>query len=394
MLVSIIIPTYNRGHTISATIQSILEQSYKNWELIIVDDGSQDNTPDIVTEISHMDNRVKYIRNNKNQGANACRNEGASHARGEFLVFFDSDNIMLPEYLEMHLEALEGSENTFCYCYARIIDGININVFPQKIYNHEELVKIIKYKNVIDMNSVMIKKQCFVNCGGFNPDMPRLQDWELFLNLLVRRGEPSVGIPEVLCESYIQDDSISKQEDKLIRAKFILLEEYKDIFNTPEIIADQIRSCIINSYDNIEFIVNKLTELYEAKDIFKAVLINIIMDLQLKQRYYRMLYKWKSSEQKDGDVWSLYAGKKIAIYGLGMWGTLLYRDMIKNNCQIIYGIDKKVEVFEDIDVRKPDDNFRDSDYIIVTIIQEFDAIKKTLKENYSGEIISLEHLFD
>lgn len=394
MLVSIIIPTYNRGHIISATIQSIFAQSYEDWELIIVDDGSTDSTQDVVMEISQIDNRVKYIRNNKNQGANACRNEGAAHARGEFLVFFDSDNIMLPEYLRRHLEALEGSENTFCYCYARIIDGINLKIFPPKIYNHNELVNNIIYNNVIDMNSVMIKKQCFVNCGGFNPDMPRLQDWELFLNLLVRRGEPSVGIPEVLCESYIQDDSISKQQDKLIKARFILLEEYKDIFNTPEIIAAQIRNCVINTYDNADIIVKKLTELYEDKDIFNAVLINTMMDLQLKQRYYRMLYKWILAERKDVDVWSLYAGKKIAIYGLGMWGTLLYHDMIKNNCQIIYGIDKKLEVFEDIDVRKPDDDFRDSDYIIVTIIQEFDAIKKILEENYSGEIISLEHLFD
>ena len=96
--VSAIIPTYNRANIVIRAIQSVLNQTYQNFELLVIDDGSQDNTEEIVTGIH--DNRIKYIRHEKNKGVAAARNTGIEAAKGEFIAFLDSDDEWLPNKLK------------------------------------------------------------------------------------------------------------------------------------------------------------------------------------------------------------------------------------------------------------------------------------------------------
>ncbi|MGB3902114.1 MAG: glycosyltransferase family A protein, partial [Bacteroidales bacterium] len=103
ILVSIIIPVYNGEKYISDTIQSVIDQTYKNWELIIVDDGSTDNTAEIVKQFN--DSRISYIKKN-NTGVSDTRNVGAMISKGEILCFLDADDIWLPENLEKKVEKL------------------------------------------------------------------------------------------------------------------------------------------------------------------------------------------------------------------------------------------------------------------------------------------------
>ncbi|HOC40486.1 MAG TPA: glycosyltransferase family A protein, partial [Bacteroidales bacterium] len=103
ILVSIIIPVYNGEKYISDTIQSVIDQTYKNWELIIVDDGSTDNTAEIVKQFN--DSRISYIKKN-NTGVSDTRNVGAMISKGEILSFLDADDIWLPENLEKKVEKL------------------------------------------------------------------------------------------------------------------------------------------------------------------------------------------------------------------------------------------------------------------------------------------------
>lgn len=107
-LVSIIIPTYNRAHLIGETLDSIVAQTYPNWECLVVDDGSTDDSEKIFNEYRNKDQRFLFFSrpNTKPKGANSCRNIGLEKARGDYIVFFDSDDLMTPDHLEVKVGAI------------------------------------------------------------------------------------------------------------------------------------------------------------------------------------------------------------------------------------------------------------------------------------------------
>ncbi|MGO5542846.1 glycosyltransferase family 2 protein [Blautia sp. HCP3S3_H10_1] len=119
-LVSIIMPSYNTAKYIALAIQSIIEQTYQNWELIIVDDYSTDST-DLIVESIH-DSRIKYIKNEKNLGAAACRNKAIRHAKGRWIAFLDSDDKWKPEKLEKQIKFMLQKKCFFSYTNYEEID--------------------------------------------------------------------------------------------------------------------------------------------------------------------------------------------------------------------------------------------------------------------------------
>lgn len=114
-LVSIITPTYNCGRFIEETIRSVQAQTYSNWEMIIVDDCSTDNTTDNVAKYIAEDKRIKYIRNEANMGAAETRNKALRAASGRWIAFLDSDDIWLPEKLQRQVEFMESNGYAFSY---------------------------------------------------------------------------------------------------------------------------------------------------------------------------------------------------------------------------------------------------------------------------------------
>lgn len=130
-LVSIIIPTYNRAYLIGETLESIIAQNYRNWECIIVDDGSTDNTANLIAKYITKDKRFQYHQRpvDRIKGANACRNYGFELSKGEYIKWFDSDDIMHPDFLEKQVEVLQNnSDLDFCASFSntflRSIDNI------------------------------------------------------------------------------------------------------------------------------------------------------------------------------------------------------------------------------------------------------------------------------
>lgn len=124
-LVSIIIPTYNRAHLIIETLDSILAQTYTNWECIIVDDDSTDNSEEIIKEYTKNDPRFKYHHRpvDRLKGANACRNYGYELSKGEYIKWFDSDDIMHSDFLEKQVLLLEEKkELDFCASFSEMFD--------------------------------------------------------------------------------------------------------------------------------------------------------------------------------------------------------------------------------------------------------------------------------
>lgn len=112
-LVSIIMPSWNTGKYIAESIQSVLAQTYQNWELIIVDDCSTDNTDEIVAKFK--DKRIRYLKNDKNSGAAITRNRALQEAKGEWIAFLDSDDIWLPEKLEKQITFMISNGYVFSY---------------------------------------------------------------------------------------------------------------------------------------------------------------------------------------------------------------------------------------------------------------------------------------
>ena len=103
-LVSIITPVYNAERFLSDTIKSVQNQTYKNWEILLIDDCSKDNSAQIIKEFLKYDNRIKYIKLKKNSGASVSRNEGIRNAKGRFIAFVDSDDVWKPEKLEIQIK--------------------------------------------------------------------------------------------------------------------------------------------------------------------------------------------------------------------------------------------------------------------------------------------------
>ena len=118
-LVSIIMPSYNTAKFISETIESVLEQTYTNWELIIVDDCSTDNTDEVVKSFL-SDNRIKYIKNEKNSGAAVSRNRALREAKGKWIAFLDSDDLWLPVKLEKQIAFMK--ENDYHFSYTNYVE--------------------------------------------------------------------------------------------------------------------------------------------------------------------------------------------------------------------------------------------------------------------------------
>lgn len=126
-LVSIIMPSYNTGKFITESIESVIHQTYRNWELIIVDDCSTDDTDDVVKPYL-ADSRVNYLKNEKNSGAAVSRNRALREAKGRWIAFLDSDDLWTPRKLEKQIDFMEKSNYSFSYTnYNEIDEGSNYN---------------------------------------------------------------------------------------------------------------------------------------------------------------------------------------------------------------------------------------------------------------------------
>jgi glycosyltransferase involved in cell wall biosynthesis len=225
-LVSIVIPTYNRARLLRRAIQSVLNQTYQNFELIIVDDYSTDNTESMVK--SFRDDRIRYLQHSKNRGAVAARNTGIKAAKGEYIAFQDSDDVWLPEKLDKQIRAfISGSPSIGVVYTSYLLLGENGDRFyypPSDVKLTEgDLYYPLLECNFIGTPTAVVKKACFEKVGVFE-NFPRLQEWSLWLR--ISRHFCFRHIDEPLVIAYTQPDSISHNLDALIAARKLFLTKY------------------------------------------------------------------------------------------------------------------------------------------------------------------------
>lgn len=176
VLFSFIIPTFNRAHSLPSSIESIIQQSSPNWELIVVDDGSSDNTSE-TTRPYLEDDRINYIYQ-ENRGVSAARNFGVANSNGEFLIFLDSDDRVNGDLIERLNEIIPSRYDMICWEVERAIDD---KKFIQKPANLGKLYNGITA--VFLAGSVCYKRKLFIDVGGYDDKITFGENFELGLRI-------------------------------------------------------------------------------------------------------------------------------------------------------------------------------------------------------------------
>ena len=182
-LVSVVIPTYNRQDSILKAIESVLNQSYTNVEVIIVDDCSTDKTEEIVNKKYCTNSRVKYFCLQTNSGACVARNEGVRQSSGEYIAFLDSDDYYLPQKVEKQIEMLQRTSADLCVSdFIRQDKDGNEGIIKMFDGSRNEIYFQLLYCNYMTTGTLLGKKNCFIETP-FDEELPRYQDWDLVLRL-------------------------------------------------------------------------------------------------------------------------------------------------------------------------------------------------------------------
>jgi glycosyltransferase involved in cell wall biosynthesis len=233
--VSVVVPTYNRARMLHRSVESVLAQTYEDFELIVVDDGSTDHTRNVAN--SYDDDRLTYIRHGENQGASAARNTGIEHASGEYIAFLDSDDEWLPRKLERQVAALERRppEWVAVYCGVDIADDAGIlTEFARaaglcRLAETEgaeggaELVKdvLLDRLHTSAGSTLLVKANVVDAIDGFDDSFQRFQDPEFLIRVL-RQGKLAY-VDETLVHRYDTGRppaSVIERSDRKYLAKF------------------------------------------------------------------------------------------------------------------------------------------------------------------------------
>ena len=230
--VSIVLPTYTRAHILKKSIDSILAQSYTDFELIIADDCSKDNTKELVD--SYQDSRIKYFYSEKNLGAAGARNFGASKATAPYLAFQDSDTVWCPNKLELQMQYLKEHPEVSLVACSYFLEGKTRILEPDQTYLQQLSSYHIFYdllvKPLIGTPTILMDSNAFHSIGGFNNSLRSHEDYEF--SLRVAKSYQISFIKEPLLYAYQLDASVNANYHEILRTNYYILNLYKDIYSS------------------------------------------------------------------------------------------------------------------------------------------------------------------
>jgi len=216
-LISIIIPTYNRANLLPETLESVIAQTYENWECIVIDDGSTDGTEELLKKYIQKDNRIKcYKRPNQYKlGGNGARNYGFDISKGEYIQWFDSDDLMVKDKIQKQVAKLQNSSLSMCVCQSSVFSNNPseiIDVKTDKIYFPNILEDFINSNISIMTPSTLFKRKFLLeNELRFDENLNAAQEWEFYVRVL-SKIQNFEFIPENLVKIRRHRESISLDE--------------------------------------------------------------------------------------------------------------------------------------------------------------------------------------
>lgn len=282
--ISVIIPTYNRANLLSRAINSVLRQTFSDFELIVVDDSSEDNTKALVETLKDL--RIKYMCHEENRGAAAARNTGIRMSRGEYIAFLDSDDEWLPEKLEKQISKFEELHHKVGVVYSGLSVFSNgelvrqdIPVKSGNIYRDQLLQDY-----VFPTSTIMVRKECLMEIGGFDETLPARQDYDLSLRL--SKLYEFAFIPEPLVKIYWDSDKrVTNSQKRRLAGEIIINKIAKEIRHKPNY---KQRSILSHQYFNLGvFSYYSNDTKYGLNYLLKAVKLNPFR--MLLWRFWRII---------------------------------------------------------------------------------------------------------
>lgn len=221
-LISVVIPVYNRASVLSAALRSVTAQTFRDFEIIVIDDGSTD---DIAATLGGFDTlSIRLLRHSQNRGAAAARNTGVRAAQGRFIAFLDSDDVWMPDKLAQQItviESADGSTKACCTSYVAVRDDGKreslVRLAARLDWNRHLLLGC----NVSPGTTLLVERSCFEEVGYFDESMRRLEDWDWMLRYTARYRLATVD--EALAKIYI---NTAPSEDDVRRALVIMREKH------------------------------------------------------------------------------------------------------------------------------------------------------------------------
>lgn len=251
-LVSVIMPVYNRVDVVTTAIGSVLNQTYKNIELIIVDDGSVDGTRQLLRDIE--DNRVNVIFHETNKGSSGARNTALENANGEIIMYLDSDNEWCSNYVESMVGAFLELPDADAVYSGQLLYKNSDNPFAIRFGAFNK--SLLKNRNYVDMNCFCHKRTVFEQIGGFDEELKRLVDWDFILK--INNTFRIYSVPVLLSKYYLDmDDRITTNSSGNIGIHFsnknyvkYIVEKNKFISNSDNSLSHKV-TIIIPSYESL-----------------------------------------------------------------------------------------------------------------------------------------------
>lgn len=229
MKISVVIPSFNRGYIIRRTLGSILNQTFQEWECLVVDDFSSDDTEAVINQYHSQDKRIKFLRNNRKKGAQGARNTGILASSGEWVVLFDSDNVMHPDFLQKCADAIDANNIDVVTTWSNVIDS-NTNTIIRyfKWVNNGIIYKgILSAQCYVDNSSTLIRKSKLEEIGLLSEDCPAFQEWDTHIRL--SKIATYKTIEECLIDYYAgASDAISSDQIKDVKGYIYILKKYRN----------------------------------------------------------------------------------------------------------------------------------------------------------------------
>jgi glycosyltransferase involved in cell wall biosynthesis len=236
--VSIILPTFNRAKVLSRSVMSILDQTYQDFELLIIDDGSTDETADAIQQFS--DERIRYFKSDRNRGRGSARNIGLQMAAGEFIAFQDSDDESLPTRIEREVAVLDASDDNVGIVYSdmyRISKDGKKFVFKSPHFTPKDGIlypESLAFTLInIGINAATIKRDAIRRTGFFDETLPFFVDLEYFIRL--SKNSLFAHLPEPLINYYEVDSDFAKLSKIAESREKILSKYYVDVSNNKKL---------------------------------------------------------------------------------------------------------------------------------------------------------------
>ncbi len=208
-LVTVVVPAFNRASTLPRALDSIFDQTYTNWEAIVVDDGSTDQSADAVQEFRRKDARVNLIRHPQRKGAQAARNTGILAANGKWIAFLDSDDVLLPDSLKSRIElARTGLEVVHSNCYVARAGSSELQPFGLPALEGKVYRKLLR-KSGFTFPSLLVSKGAIKRIGYLDQNIVAYQEWETAIRLAKYFQFGFVKAPTFIYDCRLED-SISR----------------------------------------------------------------------------------------------------------------------------------------------------------------------------------------